>query len=146
MSGKRGTPRIERARTMRPVYAAIAVRSGGWWALEVPELPGVFTQTRRLDLAERAVRDAIAVFLGAAPDSFDVEVLPRLSPEFVERLEEARRLRREAELAGQAASEATRRLVQELLDGGLTVRDAGTMLGVSHQRVAQLDGSRRATR
>ena len=47
---------------------AIAVQSGDWWAIEVPEIPGLFTQVRRLDEAPRMVRDAAALLLapGAA--------------------------------------------------------------------------------
>ena len=37
---------------------AIAQRSGDWWAIEVPEIPGLFTQTRRLDQTDDMVRDA----------------------------------------------------------------------------------------
>ena len=38
-------------------------RSGDRWALRVPDLPGVFTQTRRLDQAAAMARDAIAAML-----------------------------------------------------------------------------------
>ena len=42
---------------------ANAVRSGNWWAIEVPEIPGLFTQARRLDQAASMVQDA-ATLLG----------------------------------------------------------------------------------
>ena len=45
-------------------YTAHAKRDeGGWWAITVPELDGVFTQTRRLDHVEPLVRDAVALWL-----------------------------------------------------------------------------------
>lgn len=44
-------------------YRVRAVRSGGWWAITVPELPGVFSQARRLDQVEPMAREAIAFLL-----------------------------------------------------------------------------------
>lgn len=38
--------------TERSPYRAHAVRSGNWWAIDVPDVPGAFTQVRRLDQAE----------------------------------------------------------------------------------------------
>lgn len=49
-------------------------RSGGWWAVEVPEVPGLYTQAERLDQVEAVVRDAAAVLTGQAEESFDVTV------------------------------------------------------------------------
>lgn len=37
---------------------AAAERSGGRWSVEVPEIPGLFTQTRRLDQIDAMVRNA----------------------------------------------------------------------------------------
>lgn len=37
---------------------AICRRANGWWAVEVPGIPGLFTQVRRLDQVETMVRDA----------------------------------------------------------------------------------------
>ena len=45
------------------VYRVRAVRSGGWWAITVPELPGVFSQARRFDQVEAMAREAIALML-----------------------------------------------------------------------------------
>ncbi|MBI4728636.1 MAG: type II toxin-antitoxin system HicB family antitoxin, partial [Acidobacteria bacterium] len=48
---------------MRTTYRVVAQRSGSWWAIEVPDLPGAFTQARRLEQIERMGRDAIALML-----------------------------------------------------------------------------------
>lgn len=58
----------------RATYTARAERSGKWWAIEVPEIPGVFTQVKRLDQVEEMARDAIALMLEVPADSFDTEV------------------------------------------------------------------------
>jgi len=44
-------------------YRVRAVRSGNWWSITVPELPGVFSQARRLDQVEAMAREAIAMML-----------------------------------------------------------------------------------
>ena len=54
---------------------AIAERSDGWWAVDVPELPGLFTQARRLDQIDGMVRDA-AQMLGK--EIGDVKLEPQL--------------------------------------------------------------------
>lgn len=55
---------------------AIAERSDGWWAVEVPEIPGLFTQARRLDQIDGMVRDAARML---DREIGDVKVEPRLS-------------------------------------------------------------------
>ena len=47
-------------------------RSGDWWAISVPEIPGVFTQARRLSQVPDMVRDAVRLM--QADDTLDVEV------------------------------------------------------------------------
>jgi hypothetical protein len=84
-------------------------------------------------------RDAIALMLEVPADSFDVEVVPALPAPFGDEVRQARRLRDEADRRQADASEAMRRAASDLVLGaGLTVRDAGRLLGLSYQRVAQL--------
>lgn len=40
---------------------ADVTRSGEWWAVQVPEMPGAFTQARRLEQVPGMVRDAVAL-------------------------------------------------------------------------------------
>ena len=122
-------------------YAAKARRIGAWWALDVPEVPGVHTQVRRLDQAEAMVRDAIAAVRDIPPDSFDVTIQPHLPQEARALVDQAATARARAaaaqEDAGRLTREAARLLVEQQ---GLTVRDAGALLAMSHQRIAQLVG------
>jgi predicted RNase H-like HicB family nuclease len=127
---------------VKDTYTVICERSGGWWAVHVRELPGVFTQVRRLDQAESVARDAIAMFEGRRAESFaiDVDAVPPAGTGKV--VGRARRARVEAEAARSAASDATIAAAAALIRGGLTVRDAGMLLGLSHQRIAQVIRSR----
>jgi predicted RNase H-like HicB family nuclease len=59
---------------VRPTYTVNAERTGRWWAITVSELPGVFSQARRLDEVETMARDAIGLYLEAPKDTFDVAV------------------------------------------------------------------------
>jgi predicted RNase H-like HicB family nuclease len=60
------------------VYRVTARRSGAWWALQVPALPGVFSQARSLETADAAAREAIAAMLGLEPADVQVSVEPVL--------------------------------------------------------------------
>ncbi len=83
-------------------------------------------------------RDAIAGVLDIAPDSFEIVVTPEVPAAVRPMVEEAKKARSNAAKAQDAAAQLTRDAAQRLVEGGLTVRDAGVLLGVSHQRIAQL--------
>ncbi len=123
---------------MRSTYTAIVEPDQGWWAIRISELPGVFSQAKRLDRVEVTAGDAIALFLDIAPDSFDVVVRERLTPEAALAVSEARQARAEATERQKAASEKARQAVRTLTRLGLPQRDIGRLLDVSHQRVGQL--------
>jgi hypothetical protein len=125
---------------MRPTYTAVCERSAGWWAIRVVERPGIFTQARRLDLVESTVRDAIALFDDRPLDSFEVELraVPPGGTEGV--VTQAREARAEADAAQDAAGLAVRAAVVALTRQGVSMRDIGALLGLSHQRIGQLIG------
>lgn len=118
---------------------AIATREGKWWAVEVPEVPGVFTQARRLEHVPAMVADAVAVMLDKDPGDVEVtEVRPALPKALEGDVVRARKLAAEATLIQYEASAATRQAVEELREAGLTVRDVAEILHVSPQRISQL--------
>jgi predicted RNase H-like HicB family nuclease len=123
---------------MRPRYAAEVERSGRWWAIRVPELGGVHSQSRTLDGVEPMVREAIALFLDVGEETFDVEIRQALEPELERVVHEAILARSAALEQQQAASAKARAAVMVLRDRGLPQRDIGRLLKLSHQRVAQL--------
>ena len=123
----------------RKTYTAHCQRSQGWWAIRVLEVPGAFSQARRLGQVERMVRDVVALALEVAPDSFDIYVVVVLPEPSQHALDRAIELRHEAQHAAASAARATVEAIRTMVDrDGLTIREAGQLLGVSHQRVAQL--------
>lgn len=114
---------------------AIARRSDGWWAIEVPEIPGLFTQARRLDQVDRMVRDAAKIL------DYEIDVVtvqPKLSPEDEKMLDALMDARSAAVKAQDKASHLTRQTVKVFQKEGMTVRDIAGMIGVTPQRISSL--------
>ncbi len=129
----------------QPVYEVRAERDGAWWVLTVPEVPGAFSQARRLDHAPEMITDAISLVLGVPATSFSVTVLPIVDEEVRKELAEADHLHMRAQEIEEAAAGTRRRAIAALRRQGLTVRDIAKVTGVSFQRVAQLLADRKRT-
>lgn len=114
---------------------AHATRTEGWWAVEVPDIDGLITQTRRLDQIDAAVRDA-AELLGVDPDSLEVAVTTAVPHGDDARA--ARELADTARAQQEQARTAMRTAARLLVDDGLPVRDVGHLLGVSFQQAQKL--------
>lgn len=110
-------------------------RSDGWWAVEVPELPGLFTQARRLDQVAGMVCDA-ARMLDVKVGEVNVE--PVMDEATARLLCELFDAKGEAKAAQERASKIMRETVSMLRSDGLTVRDVAAVTGVSLQRVSAL--------
>ena len=111
-------------------------RSGDWWVISVPQIQGEFTQARRLSQVPDMVRDAVRLMEGDEARDVEVEIVAHT--EIDELLGETLAARSAADEAAAIASELTVRAAKALTASGITVRDAGHLLGVSPQRVAQL--------
>ncbi|HZK36629.1 MAG TPA: hypothetical protein VFC57_06735 [Aeromicrobium sp.] len=124
---------------------ANATRTKGWWAVEVPEVEGAFTQTRRLDQVARMAAEVVSMLKDVDAESVDVDVValpPRDDRELIDRVV-AQGSEANAGMASYAAE--SRRVVALLLERGYTVRDIGRLLGISATRVSQLSPKERAT-
>ncbi|WIY82645.1 hypothetical protein [Propionimicrobium sp. PCR01-08-3] len=122
----------------RKTFVVTAERGRGpWWVTECAEA-GSVSQVRRLDQAADDMREAIAYQMGLGEDTFDIDVHPVLPHEFTSAAEEAERLRKDVARKQREAAEASRAAARALQHAGLTLRDIGTVMGVSHQRAAQL--------
>lgn len=134
----------------RPAYSVHATRSGAWWAIEVPEIKGVHSQARRLDQVEAMAREAIALVLDVREDSFDLIISHTVPVEWNTTIARVREAQRAFEAARANLGFALRESVRELQKAGLPLRDVGSLMGMSAQRVSQLlddePGKRRGPR
>jgi hypothetical protein len=120
------------------IYHVTATRSGRWWALQCQEVPGALSQVVRLDQAEEYMREAIAFVAQVPAEEVQIEVLPEVPTEFTKLLHESEVARTEARRANAEAASRSRAAAKVLSDAGLPLRDIGTIMGISHQRAAQL--------
>jgi predicted RNase H-like HicB family nuclease len=130
----------------RKTYTVQCRRVGDWWAIDVPDVPRLHTQARRLDQVESMAREAIALLLDIPEDSFDLVLKPVLPRPLQAEVARVRRLREKAESIQREATAASADVVLDLASKGhLTVRDIGRILGISHQRVDQLSRNKVAS-
>ncbi len=126
---------------MSTTYTATVTREGHWWMVHVPAIDGL-TQARRLSEAAQMARELIAleVEVPIADVAVEVTVADVDGLDVAAELEAIRGERaKAAELERDASARATA-LARSLAARRLTVRDIGTILGVSHQRAHQLVG------
>lgn len=119
-------------------YRATAERADGWWAVSVPELPGVYTQGRTWAQAQEMARDAIATLLDVPAAKVAVELMPKLPGKAEIVLGYLTAAREQRVQAAETEIVALQEAAMTLKSSGVSVRDAGAILGVSYQRVSQL--------
>lgn len=113
----------------------------GWWVAQVKESPAAITQGRTIAEARRRIREALALALDDDAKAekaklIDDVKLPADVRRALVRAQVARkRLEADAAVAQASTTAAIAKLVKKL---GLSVRDAGELLGISYQRVQQL--------
>jgi len=109
----------------------------GWWAASVPSVRGCRTQGRSLAQARERIREALSLFVKDAhrADLSDRIVLPS---EVRRQIDRQLRLHERMEKDQRLLQESTLGTVRRLVKRGLSVRDVGELLGLSHQRVHQL--------
>ena len=121
---------------MTTTYTVTAERgTSGVWVLECAEL-GAVSQTKRLANAADEMREALAYQAGLDPD--EINILP---PGLAEMKARAEKEREEAARLAAAAQASTHDLAVAMRNAGMTVRDMGTVLGVSYQRAQKLAAS-----
>lgn len=120
-------------------YHVEARRSGNWWAITVSELPGLFSQAKRLEHVESTAREAIAMMLDiGTADVGPINVTVATTETVAELLNTIQAALDTAAAAAATAADARREAAALLREEGLPIRDVGRILGLSHQRVSQI--------
>lgn len=120
-------------------YTVTARRTGDWWALEVPDVPGAYSQCKRLGQAPDLAREAIALVLDKDEADIDVTVEPQLPVEMAELVDSIHRAREAMEKIVREAQQVQVMAIHDLVNEcHLSYRDVGQIVGISHQRVSQV--------
>ena len=121
------------------IYEYDITQEDGLWIIHIPELDLV-TQAEHLRDTDRLATSIISLHLNVSPKNINVRRsniigLPNGAAEAVSEAVEARGRWNAAQ---EIATEVTLKAVHRLRDCGISLRDTGYLLGLSHQRVAQL--------
>ena len=108
------------------------------WIATVPSVKGCHTYGRSIHEARTRIREALGLFVRGADRARLIDDV-RLSTDARGLIAKARAARMRAQRERANAMRATRDAARQLTGKvGLSVRDAGELIGVSHQRVQQL--------
>ncbi len=119
------------------VYRVEAELDGRFWHIRVPEV-GRSTQARSLREIEPMARDLIAIMEEVPGDSLRLDIHVTLPQDVQQELERSAELRDRAARQQAEASRLMRDAACRLRERGLSLRDVGKALGMSHQRAHQL--------
>jgi predicted RNase H-like HicB family nuclease len=113
----------------------------GSWVARVKEAPAATTQGRTLSQARRRIREALVLALRSSAAARSAALIEdvRMPATALRALREVAASRTRLVVERDRLSAAIDTAISTLLDGmQLSVRDAGELLGLSHQRVQQL--------
>jgi transcriptional regulator with XRE-family HTH domain len=131
---------------VKPTYEVKAWQEDDWWLARVMTASdgadatplNAITQARTLTRIEPMARDLVATILDADEGSFDIEVDYQLSHDVGELLGQAKGARAWLDAAQELWQERATVAARTLAAHGYSLREAATLLGLSHQRVDQL--------
>lgn len=130
---------LSRERVAEMKYRAVYEREpDGRWTVEIPRVRGCHTYGRTIEQARERIREALDLFVrdaGAVEIVDDVKLPADLKTE----VKRARRLREKVSRDEQLMTAAQAKAVMAMRKMKLGHRDAGQLLGLSHQRVQQLE-------
>jgi hypothetical protein len=113
-----------------------AERDGRWWVISYQGEP--VTQARRVADIEPMARDWLSMRYDRAEGTFNLHIKVELPEDLRQFIDAAIDARDSAAAASTVAAAATSAAIAQAKAKGIPVRDIGTLIGISHQRVAQL--------
>jgi predicted RNase H-like HicB family nuclease len=119
-------------------YTAHYEREDGWWIVRIQEAHGVHSNGRTLDEARRRVREALSLEIGEGAFAAEFAERIALPPNARHELARQRTARRRADDQTRQALKATETAARALAKAGLSVRDTGSLLGLTGSRVSQI--------
>lgn len=123
---------------MKKYYVILDRDEAGWWIATVRGVRGCHTQGKSIQQARERIREALGLFVDD-PDRVELVERMKLPREARQLVVRTRAARQRAATAATDAQGSTKRAVEFLTKRlHLSVRDAGELVGVSHQRVQQL--------
>ncbi|WP_417512530.1 antitoxin HicB [Microbacterium sp.] len=114
-------------------------RDGNWWVFEIPEL-GTGGQAKSLAEVDFEAQGVAAMWLNVSPDTVAVNVTVKGPEHALSEWAAAERDEQDARKAQARAAERRRSVVRELR-AQLSAPDVGRVLGISKQRVYQIEKS-----
>ena len=133
---------------MKPTYDVRVWQKGGWWLGQVvggddgadPAPVNAMTQARTLTRIGPIAQGLIATILDTDEDAFSVRFDYVVPDDVRDALGQARAAREQLGAAQELWQERSAAAARVLSCRGYSLRDAGTLLGLSHQRIDQLLG------
>lgn len=119
-------------------------REGRWWVFAIPEL-GTGGQARNLAEVDEEAQGVAAMWLDVSPATVAVNVTVHAPQHALTEWAEAERDEQAAREAQARAAERRRAVVRELREQKISAPDVGRVLGITKQRVYQLEKSEKAS-
>lgn len=119
-------------------FTSTARKDGRWWVVQCDQVPGALSQVTRLEDAADHQREAISMVMDIDESEINVSLIFGIEGRVRDLLDAAVAKRDEAERLAGAASAEIALAVRTLSDDQVSMRDIGTIIGVSHQRVGQI--------
>lgn len=119
-------------------FDVTAEREGRWWVFEIPEL-GTGGQAASLNEVDHEAQGVAAMWLDVPPSEVAVTVSVQGAEALLDEWAAAGREEAEARLAQARAAERRRAVVAQLRAQRYSAPDVGRVLGISPQRVHQIE-------